>query len=417
MTSEVKTRSSLHRGSSDRMIGSTHGEAPPGAHIEDIAIHFDYPVVFTTRVFSPENTLLVEAISRKEPQRRHRAAVVVDGGVLAVSPALLEEIRTYATRHGARLELASEPIVLEGGEGAKASVASLIELAERFHELRMDRQSCVVVVGGGAILDLVGFAASIVHRGVRVIRVPTTVLAQADSGVGVKNGVNAFGKKNFLGTFAPPFAVLCDRTFLDHLPRRDVIAGMAEAVKVALIRDPSFFAWIEAHVSMLASGDHSTRDALVARSARLHLEHIATSGDPFELGSARPLDFGHWAAHKLESLTRYSLRHGEAVAIGVVLDAYYSVECGRLDRVELERIAGVLEDLGFVLWSDALDARAPDGMRRILEGLEEFREHLGGELSVTLLEAIGRSFEAGRIETSLVLGGVDWLRRRGGRGR
>ena len=204
--------------------------------------------------------------------------------------------------------------------------------------LRIDRHSFVLAIGGGALLDVVGFAAATLHRGVRLVRMPTTVLAQNDAGVGVKNGINAFGAKNLLGTFAPPFAVINDSRFLSTLDRRDQIAGMAEAVKVALIRDRGFFAWISAHADALAAFAPDAVDHLIQRCAELHLQHIACGGDPFEQGSARPLDFGHWAAHKLEMLTGHAVRHGEAVAIGIALDCGYSVEAGHLDDEEYRLI-------------------------------------------------------------------------------
>jgi 3-dehydroquinate synthase len=274
----------------------------------------------------------------------------------------------------------------------------------------VDRQSFALAVGGGAVLDAVGFAAAIFHRGVRHIRCPTTVLAQDDSGVGVKNGINAFGLKNLLGTFAPPFAVINDSAFLDKLPPRDKRAGLAEAVKVALIRDASFFAWIEAEADALARFAPNALDMLVRRCALLHMRQIAHGGDPFETGSARPLDYGHWAAHKLEMLTRNALRHGEAVAIGVALDARYSVLAKLLPEGEDVRVVRLLERLGFRLWDDALDLRDETGTRRVLAGLKDFQEHLGGELTITLLAAIGRGVEVHSMDGACIEQAIRWLR-------
>jgi 3-dehydroquinate synthase len=301
--------------------------------------------------------------------------------------------------------------MVEGGEHVKNDPGAVAALQARLDALRVDRQSHVVIVGGGALLDMAGYVAGVVHRGIRVTRVPTTVLAQGDSGVGVKNGVNAFGKKNFLGTFAPPFAVINDRRFLETLGRRDTVAGMAEAVKVALIRDADFFAWLTAHADALAACEADPLHHLVRRGAELHLEHIATSGDPFEMGSARPLDFGHWAAHKLESLTRNRLRHGEAVAIGVALDTVYSVRTGLLAPAALEPILTLLERLGLRLWDDALDL-GPAKRPTVLDGLEEFREHLGGELTVTLLREIGRGVEVHEMREDAILNALAELRLR-----
>ncbi len=231
-----------------------------------------------------------------------------------------------------RMELLTAP----RGRAAAASRSRTIRpcstrLQQRLVSLGVDRHAFVVGIGGGALLDPVGYAAASTHRGVRLVRVPTTVLAQNDSGVGVKNGVNAFGVKNFLGTFAPPFAVLNDSRFLRTLPPRDTIAGMAEAVKVALIRDAAFFA-LARGATPRAGAVRARRPwrTMIRRCAELHMRHIAQGGDPFETGSARPLDFGHWAAHKLESADRHELRHGEAVAIGLALDTRYSALAGML---------------------------------------------------------------------------------------
>jgi 3-dehydroquinate synthase len=335
----------------------------------------------------------------------------LDRGAVAATPALPADLRRYVDAHRERLELVAEPLVLEGGEAAKNDPAAVARLQARLNDLAIDRHSFVVIVGGGALLDMAGYAAATTHRGVRVVRVPTTVLAQADSGVGVKNGVNAFGKKNFLGTFAPPWAVLNDRRFLLTLARRDRVAGMAEAVKVAVLLDAQFFAWLTEHAAALAAGAVEPLVELVRRTALLHLKHIAEGGDPFELGSARPLDFGHWAAHKLETMTGSGLRHGEAVAVGMAIDAVYSALARLCETATAEGVLDLLARLGLPLWHDALDAPAANGRPRVLEGLAEFREHLGGELTVTLLEGVGRRLEVHELDEALVLDAIARLRR------
>src|SRR5690606_13897504 len=298
-------------------------------------------------------------------------------------------IRRYVLAHAERLELVGEPLVVPGGEACKNDARGVDRVHRAVHELKLDRHATIVVIGGGAVLDMVGYAAATAHRGVRLVRLPTTVLGQNDAGAGVKNGINAFGKKNFLGCFQAPFAVVNAAAFLSTLSDRDRRAGMAEAVKVALIRDAAFFAWLEQHAPELRRFEPRALAELVERGARLHLEHIRTSGDPFELGTARPLDFGHWSAHKLESLTDFELRHGEAVAIGVALDTLYSVRAGHLRAAEGARVLRLLEELGLPIWHPALELGRALGRRAVLQGLEEFREHLGGELTLTLLAAIG----------------------------
>src|SRR6202453_4317505 len=242
-------------------------------------------------------------------------------------------------------------------------------LLEKFSELAIDRHSFVIAIGGGAVLDAVGYAAAIFHRGVRHIRLPTTVLSQDDSGVGVKNAVNFLGLKNLIGTFAPPWAIINDSAFIDCLPAREKRAGMAEAVKVALIRDGNFFRWIESNTAALAQFSRPHLEHLIKDCAELHMRQIRLGGDPFEMGSARPLDFGHWSAHKLEQLTKNEVNHGEAVAIGIALDTRYSVLSGRLAAGEDERVANLLQRLGFVLWHDKLRASDPRGRPLVLKGL------------------------------------------------
>lgn len=372
------------------------------------SVPFQFPLYFTRGVFNRDNPLLAELVSRLEPARRHRLLVVIDERVAAANPDLQDAVLGYASAHAATIELVGPPVIVTGGEAVKNDIAHALSLLRAINDGGLDRQSFVVIVGGGAVLDMASFAAAIAHRGIRVVRVPTTVLAQADSGVGVKNSINLFGKKNFAGTFVPPFAVINDLDFLETLALRDRIAGVVEAVKVAVLKDAAFFDDIAKHASRVVS-DSAILRRVIERSAELHLQHICGNGDPFELGSARPLDFGHWAAHKLESMTSHRLRHGEAVAIGIALDLAYSVRRGFLDRASAMRIVHVLEVIGFQLWDDALEQREPDGSHTLIAGLREFREHLGGELHITLLRGIGDSFEVTEMDEAVILESIEEL--------
>jgi 3-dehydroquinate synthase len=381
-------------------------------HLQWFAVAYEYPVHFTEFLFDPANPVLVEALARHEPERRHRCVVFVDDGLLEACPGLVDEIVGYARHHAARMELVAAPFPVPGGERIKSELFFVEQMQQRLFEHHIDRHSYVIAIGGGAVLDAVGLVAAVTHRGVRLIRVPTTVLAQDDSGVGVKNGVNFRGVKNFVGTFAPPFAVLNDLDLLTRLSERDKIAGMAEAVKVALIRDGAFFAWLERNADELITFDRPALAQMIQRCAELHMRQIAHGGDPFETGSARPLDYGHWSAHKLESLTKHHLRHGEAVAIGMALDARYSVLAELLADGQERRICALLEHLGFRLWHPALEARGPDDSLAVLEGLREFREHLGGDLTVTLLQGIGTGIEVHAIDEARMLAAINWLKER-----
>lgn len=384
-----------------------------GTLVQRVSVPFEYPVVFTERAFALDNPALEEVARWREPARRHRLLFVIDDGVAGAWPGLRADIAAYVGARAAHLELAAEPWVVAGGEACKNDDRPTTTLLGMIDRLAIDRQSYVVAVGGGALLDMAGYAAATAHRGVRVIRVPSTVLGQADSAVGVKNGINAFGKKNFLGTFAPPSGVIVDFALLATLERRDTVAGMAEAVKVALVRDRAFFDWIEAHAASLARCEAAPLAELVRRSAELHMAHIAGGGDPFEMGSARPLDYGHWSAHKLESLTAHRLRHGEAVAIGMALDALYAAEQGLCAAGVAERVIAVLRALGLPLWDDALGEER-GGRPRVFDGLSEFREHLGGELTLTMLREAGRGVEVHQVDEGGMRKALALLRERAG---
>jgi 3-dehydroquinate synthase len=300
--------------------------------------------------------------------------------------------------------------VLPGGERVKNNEDYFYKVVDAVNACGIDRHSYIVAIGGGSLLDLVGYAAAVSHRGIRLIRIPTTVLSQNDSGVGVKNGINYFEKKNFLGSFAPPSAVFNDFNFLTTLSDKEWRSGMSEAVKVALIKDKAFFEWLETNAVPLSNRDKPAMQYLVKRCAQLHMEHIA-GGDPFEMGSSRPLDFGHWSAHKLEQLSGFTVRHGEAVAIGIALDSVYSYLSGRLREVDAQRIVHLLKTLGFDVIHELMDVRQEDSP--ILKGLNEFREHLGGKLTIMLLSAIGKGEEVHELDTSLIQQSGNWLKANG----
>lgn len=379
-------------------------------YTQSFSINYEFPVCFTRNVFSPSNRVLRDVVAGSRGAARPRVAFFLDNGLEREIPDLAARIADYCHAFPDTFELAGPVETLTGGEVCKNDAGLVERLQRRLVEMGMDRHSYVVGVGGGALLDLVGYVAATTHRGVRHVRIPTTVLAQNDSGVGVKNGVNSFGVKNLLGTFQPPAAVINDSAFIDVLADRDKRAGMAEAVKVALIRDDKFFEWLDEHAEELAEFAAEPLDKLIRHCALLHMRQIATGGDPFERGSARPLDFGHWAAHKLEVLSNYELRHGEAVAIGIALDTHYSVLAGFLPEADGIRTVRLLEKLGFALWHDACDHCDPAGRHMLLKGLEEFREHLGGELTITLLAGLGVGFEVSTMRDDLIAQSIDWLR-------
>ena len=367
-------------------------------------VPFEFQVFFTEGAFDPDNDLVREVL-RSGGERRERLLAVIDESVSAALPKLIDDLTAYLGETS--VDLVCSPIVQAGGELLKNQSAAVTQLYRLIERHGLSRQSFVAAIGGGALLDVVGFAAATAHRGIRHIRFPTTTLSQADGGVGVKNAINAFGKKNFIGTFAPPFAVINDSRFLDTLPASGKNAGYIEAVKVGLIRDADFFGEIESIADALNQFEPAAMHRVIRRSAELHLEHISGSGDPFERGSARPLDFGHWAGHKLEQLSSFRLSHADAVAIGMALDVIYSRDAVYLGASDATRILALIHRLGFPLFTpELLETDA------LLVGLDEFREHLGGELTVTLLRSIGRGFEVHEISANGVRKAIQELRAR-----
>ena len=381
------------------MVISQSKVAPIKSLQQNIAVRFSYDVHFTKDLWSLDNPLLSQVIATSSNTAKS-VIVIVDSGLLPHHPRLLGKISNYADWYADKIKLAAEPIIVPGGEAAKNDPTLVDKIHLCIEQVGLCRHSYVLAIGGGAVVDMAGYAAATAHRGIRLIRIPTTVLAQNDSGVGVKNGINALGKKNFLGTFAPPFAVLNDFDFLTTLDDRDWRSGIAEAIKVALIKDRSFFEFICDRAEDLAQRDSSAMERLIYRCCQLHLNHIATYGDPFEMGSSRPLDFGHWAAHKLEHLTNYRLRHGEAVAIGMALDCTYSYLTGLLAEADWRQIIKTLKQLGFELYAPELSKDLEDtgSKNSIFAGLVEFREHLGGDLAIMLLQKIGEGTEVNRVD-------------------
>ncbi|MEL6909739.1 MAG: 3-dehydroquinate synthase [Cyanobacteria bacterium J06598_4] len=365
---------------------------------QKVQVNFTYGVHFTRGLFNLDNPLLSEVVGANNKPKS--IIVAVDAGVLEQHPQLVDQIKAYTSQFSEKLKLAARPIIVPGGEAAKNDPLLINQIQIVIEQVGLCRHSYVLAIGGGAVVDMVGYAAATAHRGVRLIRIPTTVLAQNDSGVGVKNGVNAFSKKNFLGTFAPPAAVLNDFDFLTTLSNRDWRSGIAEAVKVALIKDKDFFEFISNNAAKLAQRDAKAMEQLIYRCCELHLDHIANYGDPFEMGSSRPLDFGHWSAHKLEHMTQYRLRHGEAVAIGMALDCTYAYLIGMLTKSAWEQIIATLKQLGFTLYAPELGVNlsSDEVKTTIFAGLDEFREHLGGELAIMLLKELGEGVEVGEVK-------------------
>lgn len=370
----------------------------------NIALSFPHRVRFTRDAFAVDNAALA-GLMPSDPQQAARVLVCVDQGLVEARPGLQTEIETYFAHHAEQLPKLVGFRSIVGGEPVKNDLSYLEALLSDIDQAHLDRHSYILVIGGGAVLDMVGFAAAVAHRGIRLVRMPTTTLAQADSGVGVKNGVNMFGKKNFIGAFAVPWAVINDLTLLDGLDDREWRSGLSEAVKVGLLKDAGLYRLISKRADHLARRDRALADDIIQRSAHLHLQHIAFGGDPFEMTTARPLDFGHWSGHKLEQLTKFTVKHGEGVAIGLALDVTYCELIGMLDPAVAQDIRRTLRTLGFTLYHPAMD-----DTDALLAGLNEFREHLGGRLTITLIEGVGKPVNVHEIDRATMAAALKKLR-------
>jgi 3-dehydroquinate synthase len=380
-----------------------------------IPVTFHHRVAFTHGAFDPKNLTLRDLVAEAcDLDGSAKVLVLLDSGVAAADPKLAGRISQYFAVHTDTLNLVTDPILLTGGEACKNDWSLVEKIWKAIEYFKICRHSYIIAIGGGAFLDLAGFGAATAHRGIRLIRMPTTTLSQGDGGVGVKNGVNYFGKKNWIGTFSVPFAVVNDLDFLSVLPPRACRDGIIEAIKVALIRDRAFYDFLQANGSALGRLEKKPLELAIRRSAENHVDHIATSGDPFEYGSARPLDFGHWVAHKLEQISNFAVSHGEAVAVGMAVDLLYSVKIDLLPRETAEEILNLIETVGFEVWSAELD-REERGRPVILAGLEEFREHLGGRLTITLVPGIGEKLEVHEMDENAILAAISELRTRSGR--
>lgn len=369
------------------------GEVPAALDLPFV-VPYTHRLRFTDDALGADDAVLATLLEPSEG-RAAKVLAFVDSGVDAAT-GVGGRLRDFAGRHGDTVEQLDISLI-DGGEAIKNNPDRLKPILEAMHARALDRRSYVLAIGGGAFLDAVSFAAAVAHRGIRLVRLPTTIMGQADSGVGVKNAINYFGKKNWLGSFAVPWGVINDRTLLSTLPDRDWRSGFSEAVKVSLLKEPAFFDQLCADAKAIANRDAAAADRAIRRSAYWHLMHITRGGDPFETQESRPLDFGHWSAHRIEPMTNFAVRHGEAVGIGLAIDCAYSTLAHGLSTLVADRVVRCLHDFGLSLRHDCLaDADA------LLNGLEEFRQHLGGRLTVTMLTDVGRPIDVHEIDAGLM---------------
>lgn len=365
---------------------------------QKFTIQFKYTTIFTKDVFSLKNNTLYLLLKKNKTQPV-KVIFIIDDNVVKKTKNIVNTIILYCNKHKETIRLQKDPIVLMAGESIKNSKTSIPDIYRHINVNEICRQSYVIAIGGGSLLDAVGFAAATAHRGVRLIRIPTTTLSQNDSGVGVKNGVNYYNKKNFIGSFYPPIAVINDYSFLKTLQIKDWLSGLPEALKVSLIKTKRFFFYISKKTQDILNRKISATNEIDYLCAKLHIEHIGLYGDPFEMHSSRPLDFGHWSAHKLETATKNKITHGHAVAIGIAIDCTYSFITNLLTEKEWKEILFVLLNLNFNIYNKKLTTKKG---YMLTQGLTEFKEHLGGILTITLLRTIGKGISVNKMDTTTI---------------
>lgn len=367
----------------------------------DFNVPFTHRLRFTDNLFGTDGDVLAELLETSD-DKPARIQFWLDQNVADSQPQLISLVKRFADSRPDRVQRIGQIQLVPGGEEVKNDIHLLEQILKVFNVSDLDRRSYIVAIGGGAVLDAVGFATSIAHRGLRLVRIPTTTLSQADSGIGVKNSLNLFHKKNWMGSFAVPWAVINDSEMLSTLSNRDFIGGFSEAVKVSLLKDRAMFDQICRSAEAIANREMNVAEPIIRSSAQLHLDHITRGGDPFEMLEARPLDFGHWSAHKMETMSDFSLRHGEAVAIGVAIDTIYSsLEMG-LSKKIAEQVLQCLGNLGFHLADPSLT-----NVEVLFDGLEEFRQHLGGRLTLTMLEDVGQPREVHTVNRDKMLMAIE----------
>ena len=313
------------------------------------------------------------------------AAIVTDENVARHHLKTLEASLTAA---GIR----SASIILPAGEKTK-SFTALADLCEQLLAAGVERQDKVIAFGGGVIGDLTGFAAAILRRGIEFIQMPTTLLAQVDSSVGGKTGINSAHGKNLVGAFHQPVMVLADTSLLQTLPRRELAAGYAEVAKYGLLGDPSFFEWLEANAEILLRGDAQARAYAIHRSCSAKAAIVAE--DETEQGVRALLNLGHTFGHALEKATGYSSRllHGEGVAIGMVQAFRFSEHLKYCKAGTADRVARHLKAAGLPTHISDIEGPPPP-VSDLVNIMKQDKKAQNGKLTFILAHAIGDAFIA-----------------------
>ncbi|EJF98247.1 3-dehydroquinate synthase [Bartonella vinsonii subsp. arupensis Pm136co] len=351
-----------------------------------------YDIIIGSNLIAQAASYIKHSLNQKGSQTR--LAVVTDKNVAHLHLIKLQEELT-------KNEIHFVPIVVEAGEQSK-SFATLQTVIDKILAARLERGDCVIAFGGGVIGDLGGFAASIIRRGMNFIQMPTTLLAQIDSSVGGKTGINSQYGKNLIGAFYQPQCVIADTSVLDTLPSREFRAGYAEMVKYGLINQPDFFEWLEKNGQEVFSNGPIRTEAIV-RSCQFKADIVAR--DEYERGERALLNLGHTFGHMLETATAYDssrLIHGEGVAIGIVLAHQFSAQLNLTDPTITKRVETHLKAMGLPTQLKDIPGKLPDA-KTLLTFIAQDKKVSQNSLTFILTRGIGQSFIAKNISPEAIL--------------
>src|SRR6056297_3727300 len=373
--------------STDQEMGRTMGEAGQRHRIVQVALgDRSYEIVIGRELLAGSGARIADLGARA-------AAIITDEHVGDLHAPALAAMRAEA---GLRVTTIS----VSPGEASKA-FATLEHVCGAILDARIERGDLVIALGGGVVGDLAGFAAAIVRRGIRFVQVPTSLLAQVDSSVGGKTGINAPQGKNLIGAFHQPSLVLADTTVLDSLPERDFLAGYGEVVKYGLLGDCEFFQWLEGHASSAADGDMAARTKIVKRSVQMKADIVVR--DETEQGDRALLNLGHTFCHALEAATGYSdrLLHGEGVAIGCAVAFELSSRLGLCSQEDPSRVRAHLRDVKMKVDLSDIAGELPDA-DGLLALMAQDKKVVDGTLNFVLARGIGHAFVTGNVPRDTV---------------
>lgn len=363
--------------------------------MERIRVNLDKSLRDSYEILIGENIMFHLEFNANVWNHADRCVIVTDSNV---NPLYGKAVREKLRKTGLPVDIVEIP----AGEASK-SLDTVLNVAKQLIGLKVSRKSLLVALGGGVVGDVTGFVASIYMRSIPYVQIPTTLLAQVDSSVGGKTGVDLAEGKNLLGTFYQPKAVYVDLSFLKTLSDRDFANGLAEIIKYGVIGSQDLFELLEQESDGIKHRSLSLMENLVANSCKIKADIVET--DEKELGLRRILNFGHTLGHALEAASNYGLSHGEAVSIGMVAAAKISHGLHYLSKTSRDRIVDVIQNYG-------LPVRIPAGMEtdRILPFMETDKKAVAGQIHFVLAKEIGIPFVTAEIPAGVVVEAIEELR-------